>query len=92
MECPGFAAIDMIEDYTLSVAARLNTALQTGLRGQSQNTFEDFAPEWPFLQRIKTEKVDHARIMLQELQDTFGSIGSKQRQAMDDFIDNIAQL
>ena len=30
--------------------------------------------------------------MLQELQDTFGSIGSKQRQAMDDFIDNIAQL
>lgn len=66
MECPGLnAAIDMIEDYTLSVAARLNTALQTGLRGQSQNTFEDFAPEWPFLQRIKTEKVDHARIMLE---------------------------
>ena len=28
----------------------------------------------------------------QELQDTFGSIGSKQRHAKDDFIDNIAQL
>ncbi len=55
----------MIEDYTSSVVARLNTALQTGLRGQSQNAFEDFAPALPFLQRIKKETVDHARIMLE---------------------------
>ena len=39
-----------------------------------------------------TEGLVQRFLSTQELQDTFGSTGSKQRQAMDDFIDNIAQL
>lgn len=39
-----------------------------------------------------TEGLVQRFLSTQELQDTFGSIDSKQRQAMDDFIDNIAQL